>query len=196
MLLLGMCMDALIPALLAVLLSETGGKTQALALGYGLATRVREGVTALFVSSLLSYTVAAVGGYFIGQMLPAEARSLMLGVALLAAGLPMVTKPKPAPVLPIGGGPFKSIFAFGRAQFGDGAQFLVFALAMRSDSPAFGAIGGLAGVMVAGFLPMALGKDWPNQRLIQFTRWCVAVILTITGFWVSINALGIVNRGD
>ncbi len=189
-------MDALIPALLAVLLSETGGKTQALALGYGLARRVREGVTALFVSSTLAYVVAAVAGYAIGQILPAEARSLMFGIALLAAGLPMITKPKPVPVLPIGGGPFKSILAFARAQLGDAAQFLVFALAMRSDSPAFGAIGGLIGVMVAGFLPMALGKDWPDQRIMQFMRWGIAITLTVFGFWVSINALGIVNRAD
>ncbi len=187
-------MDALIPALLAVLLSETGGKTQALALGYGLARRVREGVSALFVASLIAYAVAAIGGHFIGQMLPAEARSLIFGVALLAAGIPMVTKPKIAPALPIGGGMFKSIFGFARAQFGDAAQFIIFALAMRSDSPAFGAIGGLAGVMIAGFLPMAMGGDWAAPRTLQFARWACAIILTVVGFWISINALGIVNR--
>jgi Ca2+/H+ antiporter, TMEM165/GDT1 family len=188
--------SVLIPALLAVLLSETGGKVQAIAHAYGQSQRMREGILALFVSSVGAYAIAAISGYFIGQILPAEARSLMFGVALLAAGLPMVTKPKSAAALPIGGGFLKSVIAFVRAQLGDAAQFLVFALAMRGDSPALAALGALGGVVAAGFLPMALNNDWPAPRTLQFTRWGCAIVLTVFGFLISINALGLVYRGD
>ena len=187
-------MNAFIPALLVVLIAETGGKTQALAHGYGMVRQMPRGLSALFTTSLIAYAVAAVAGMLIGQILPMEARNLMFGVALLAAGLPMVTKAKPSQPPPIGGSAARSLFAFARTQMGDAAQFLVFALAVQGGSPTLAIMGALAGIMMAAFLPMALRNDWPQGRTLHSARWGGALILSVAGFVVAINALGLVNR--
>ena len=185
-------MDVLVPALLAVLLSEVGGKTQNFALAHAMAGQSRNGLLSLLLSSLIAYAVAAIAGTLIGQMIPLEARSLLVGVALLAAGVPMVMKARAAPALPSPPSFVRSAFGFATTQFGDGAQFLVFALAAKGTSPALALIGGLLGVMASGFLAMLIGKDWPQGGRLSGIRIGAGVLLSIAGFVAAISALQLI----
>ena len=185
-------MDVLIPALLAILLSETAGKTQNFAHAHALAGQGKTGVIALLLSSLLVYGAAAVGGALIGPMIPLEARSLMVGVALLAAGVPMVIKARAAPALPAPPSLMRSTFGFTTTQFGDGAQFLVFALAARGTSPGFALAGALLGVAASALLPAMMGKDWPQGSLLTGLRMTAGALLTVAGFVLAISALQLI----
>ena len=185
-------MDVLIPALIAILLSETGGKTQNFALAHAMAGQGKTGVIALILSSLLVYGAAAVGGTLIGPMIPLEARSLMVAVALLAAGVPMVIKARAAPALPAPPSLIRSAFGFTTTQFGDGAQFLVFALAARGTSPGFAMAGALLGVTASALLPAMMGKDWPQGSLITGLRMTAGALLSVAGFVMAISALQLI----
>ncbi len=189
-------MDNLIPALIAVLLSETGGKTQMLARARALSGDMGPTLLALALTSLVAYGAAAVGGMLIAPLLPAEAKSLLFGLALLFAGLPLLMKPKPAPETISAKGLPAAIMGFVKTQFGDAAQFIVFALAVKGSSPALAALGGLAGVMIAAFLAAAIGKDWPSVRTIMLIRWGIAILLTIIGAYMAVDAMGLINGGD
>jgi Ca2+/H+ antiporter, TMEM165/GDT1 family len=183
-------MDPLVPAFLTVLLAETGSKTQAYAHALGIAKRAAPGLFVLIGVSFISYSVAAAAGFIVAARLPLEARGLLFAVALLASGAHMLTALRPAPaVLPdrrFGG----IAFGFFKAQFGDDAQFLVFALAAKSGLPAFAAAGGLAGVLVACLMPMAAGLDWPTAKL-RWARRCIAAFLMLWGFLSAVRILGL-----
>jgi Ca2+/H+ antiporter, TMEM165/GDT1 family len=189
-------MDSIIPALLAVLLAETGGKTQMLARSRALAGDLGAALGALTLTSLVAYGIAAIGGYFIGQLLPAEAKDMLFGLSLLFAGLPLLLKPKPAPAMIGAKGIPSALLGFAKTQFGDAAQFIVFALAARGSSPTLAMLGGLAGVLIAALIASALGKDWPQGRLLLFVRWGIAVLLIVIGAFMAVDAMGLIYRGD
>ena len=185
-------MDVLIPALLAVLLSEIGGKTQNFALAHAMAGQSRSGLLALLLSSLIAYGAAAFGGTLIGPMIPLEAQSLMVGVALLAAGVPMVMKARSGPALPAPPSISRSIFGFATTQFGDGAQFLVFALAAKGGGPWLALLGGLFGVAASAMLAMTMAKDWPQGGRLTAMRIGAGVLLSVAGFVAAISALQLI----
>ncbi len=189
-------MDSIVPALLAVLLSETGGKTQMLARSRALAGDLGAALGALTIASLLAYGIAAIGGFLIGPLMPAEAKEMLFGLSLLFAGLPLLLKPKQAPAMIRGKGLPSALLGFIRTQFGDSAQFIVFALAARGSDPALALFGGLAGVLLAALLASAIGKDWPKGRPLLFIRWAIAILLIVIGSYMAVNAMGLIHRGD
>lgn len=189
-------MDLIIPALLAVLLSETGGKTQMLARARAMSGDLGASMTALTLTSLAAYGLAAVGGLLIGPLLPAEAKSMLFGLALLFAGLPLFFTPKPPPETIAAKGVPAAAFGFIKTQFGDAAQFIVFALAAKGSSPVLAAAGGLAGVLIAALIASGLGKDWPHGRPLTVIRWGIAIILSVIGAYMAINAMGLIHQGD
>ncbi len=183
-------MDPLVPAFLTVLLAETGSKTQAFAHAHGLAKRVVPGLCALILVSIASFAIAASAGVFIGARLPLEARGLLFAVALLATGAHMLTAPRATPAMNADQNFGSSLWGFAKSQFGDDAQFLVFALAAKSGLPMFAACGGLTGIVVACLIPMAAGRDWPVMRL-RWARRGIAAILMLAGFLSGISILGL-----
>ena len=189
-------MDLIIPALLAVLLSETGGKTQMLARARALSGDLGAAMAALTLTSLAAYGFAAVGGLLIGPLLPAEAKAMLFGLSLLFAGLPLFLSPKPAPETIAAKGIAPAAFGFVKTQFGDAAQLIVFALAAKGSSPVLAAVGGLAGVLIAALIASGLGKDWPQGRTLLAIRWGIAILLSVIGAVMAINAMGLIHQGD
>jgi putative Ca2+/H+ antiporter (TMEM165/GDT1 family) len=177
--------DALIPAFIAVLLAETGGKVQALA------GRDRQ-LLALALSTVISLGLAVAGGVVIATMIGAQPRTLLAGLALVFAGVPMLFPAKP---LSEGGdapGFAKAFFRFLAAQLGDASQFIAFAIAARSNMPLLALAGGFGGVMLAGALPGMFGKDWPEAAKLRLFRWAAALLLTGAGVWLAITALRLI----
>jgi Ca2+/H+ antiporter, TMEM165/GDT1 family len=159
---------------------------------YGLERRAGQGLVALCLASLGSYTFGATTGWLLAPHLPIEARSLLFAVALLLTGLHMLARTRPTPTLLGRPTVASSLWQFIRSQFGDDSQFLVFAVAAKSGSPALAVAGGLAGMLVAGFLPMAMGKDWPAGRL-KWVRRGAGIVLAVAGFLLGISAMKLTN---
>jgi hypothetical protein len=120
--------NALIPALLAVVLAEIGGPLASLA-------RDRPNIVG-FVAALLVCGAAAIGASFVDIMI-VDARTLMLGVVLMIAATGQFERAKPRKTTAI---------ATGLTLWRSPAPFLAFALAAWSNSPVSVALGGLFGM--------------------------------------------------
>ncbi len=182
-------MESLIPAFIAILFAELGSKTQNIAHMHGRTGLGGQALIAVLVSSLVAYGLAALGGVLIGAKLAFEARSLLFALALLFAGLPMLFPAKARSPLDPRPNAFKSGRLFVRAQFGDGAQFIVFALAARTGWAGLTLLGALMGIIVACAIPIMLGKDWPQGKMLALIRGGAGILLSIAGFLIGINAL-------
>lgn len=187
-------MDALLMALLACLLVEMGDRCQVLTLA--LSVRYRKTapliagiVAAAFANAILS----AVAGGLLSKMIGPDARTLLLGLALLfgAVGLFMPVK---RPDLLSGWriGPFLTgglgLFILA---FGNSAQFLTVAIAARADNPVLTAIGAGIGMAIA-WVPVVLLK---SQFFIALPlRWIRRVgggVLLVIGTIMGLSALGL-----
>lgn len=182
-------MDALIPALVAVLLAEIGGKNQRLAHRAALAgfssTRI---ILALLATLIVGLGIAALGGSWIGKMLTPDARLLLAALALLFAGVPMLLPVRVSPATP----PRHLLASFATGQFGDSAQFIVFALAARGDMPVFAAAGGMIGALIASLPPLLLAQEWPGRVPVKPLRLVAAALLIVAGFALAVRALRLV----
>jgi Ca2+/H+ antiporter, TMEM165/GDT1 family len=182
-------MDAILPLLIAVLLAEMGGKTQLLAHQQSLISSHLRIIGILSLTSLISYGLAAAAGFYISTLIAFDARTLLFGLALLFAGLPMILQPKQPPALPENAPAISLTRHFTTAQFGDAAQFLVFAVAARLGTPVLSVIGALAGVLTACLIPMMLGRSWIRGGTLTAARRIAATLLSGFGFWVVVSAL-------
>ncbi|MDX3908361.1 MAG: TMEM165/GDT1 family protein [Sphingobium sp.] len=145
-------MDALLSALLACLLCELGGANQQLALA--LSKRFeRDGLVlaGICCAALLNAALSAIGGAYVSILVNADARTLLLAFSLILGGLQMLmTVKQPDRLEGWRIGPFATaLFGTFILGFGDAAQFIVFGLASRMSNPAFAAIGGALGVIIA-----------------------------------------------
>ena len=180
-------MDAILPALLAVLLAETGGKTQGLVHAAGLARPELPVLGVLLLTTLTGLGVAAFGGSAIAHLLTPDARALLAGMALVFAGAPMLL-PRRKPIAP----PRHLVLALAKSQFGDASQFIVFAIAARADTPVLAVMGGVFGVTAAMLPPLMMGKGWPGKIPLTVLRTAAAMLLLIAGAGLAVGALRLI----
>jgi Ca2+/H+ antiporter, TMEM165/GDT1 family len=185
-------MDAILPLMIAVILAEMGGKTQTLAHQQSLVSSHLRIMGALTLTSLVSYGLAAAAGLYISALIAFDARSLLFGLALLFAGLPMLLKPKQLTALHENVSTASLARHFTTVQFGDAAQFLVFAVAARLGTPVLAVIGAIAGVILACLVPMMMGRSWIKGSATTAVRWGAALLLSGFGFWTIISALRLI----
>lgn len=125
--------NALIPALVAVLLAETGGP---------LTIFGRERRMTAALAMLLLLFVAGVGGWTVAAMLNTDARMLVLGLALLFAGISQFSQRVALVEKP-------GIVAGGMTLYRSPTPFLAFAFAAWMSAPLSAIAGAVAGVGVA-----------------------------------------------
>ncbi|MEY2927451.1 MAG: hypothetical protein RL367_1928 [Pseudomonadota bacterium] len=183
-------MDALVPAFVAVLLSEIGGRVQKGAHSFGLKGGKGGVFAALMLSSIVYFAIAAVAGVFVSAMITPNPKMLLLAMALVFAGVPMALRVKP--VAATRGGFAGSLNYFVSKQFGDGAPLILVAIAARTNMPELAFAGGLAAIAVAGGVPLLLGRDWPEDMPVTLLRWIAAVLLTLAGVRLALIALQII----
>jgi Ca2+/H+ antiporter, TMEM165/GDT1 family len=180
-------MDVLLPVFIAVLLAEMGGKVQALS--HRLSQTSSHVLAALIFATIISCAVAALGGAIIAPLISFHARTLLAGLALLLAGapnlLPLRATPEPATAV----GFFGLCLRFGRAQFGDASQFIVFAFAARANMPALGAVAGLLAVTLSSAPAILAHEDWPGPLPLKLLRIGGAALLCIAGGVMIVFAL-------
>lgn len=182
-------MEALLPALVACLLAEMAGRIQLTTESYA-GKRAAWGLfAALLLSTTISLAIGAAGGAFMARMVTYEARTLLLGLALILTGGTLLIRARADPLTePPKGQPLWRYLA---TQLGDNSQFIVFAFAARGNAPVLAALGGLSGVMVAGALPLLLDGDFRRLPLVPLRR-IAGGLLLLTGLWSALHALELI----
>lgn len=163
-------MDALVPAFVAAALAEFGGAAPAVEKG---GTRP---VWILLLTALIA-GIAAASGWYVSSELTPEARTLMLGLALVCAGaFPGEAKPG-----------WTGVFGTARALLGGGAPFLIFAIALRATTPAFAAVGGAMG-MLAAIVAVPLAAGLPIRPI----RTAIRLLLIFAGVLTGLSGLRLI----
>jgi len=160
--------NALIPALLIVLLAEVGGPLSALA--------ARRPNIAAFAIAVLVFAAAGIGWQF-SAMMAAGARTLMLGVLMVfaASGQLWVGKPVPDTLL-------SAVFAISRSP----APGLAFGFAALFGEPVTPALGALFAVAVAaGLSALGVGISMAIRRF-------AAGLLLTAGLFLAFRAFSLI----
>jgi Ca2+/H+ antiporter, TMEM165/GDT1 family len=186
-------MEALLPAFIAVLLAEIDGRvqhtTETLSVHFAKPTTI---LGALTLSSLVSLIAAGFSGALIAPLITYEARTLLLGLALLITGGSMLFPHKLAK--PIGAGHAfpVSLWRYITSQFGDNSQFLVFAITARSASPTFAVVGGLAAIIAAALPPLFMPKEWRNMLPVHHFRRASTILFFLSGVYAALSGLRLI----
>jgi hypothetical protein len=153
--------NALIPAFVAVLLAEIGGPLTIFA-------RARRTSAALAMLALL--IIAVVGGWAVASIMDVNARTLLLGLALLFAGSGRFGKGDAVADRP-------TIIASGMMLYRSPVPFLAFAFTAWMSAPFSTFAGAIAGVGVA-VLPGSVGAIIPRAvRIGAGTLLCLAGLI-------------------
>lgn len=192
-------MEALLPAFVACLLAEAGSRVQLTSEGYAGEGSAAEGsagqrrawalLAALFLSTMISLAIGAAGGAFMARMVTYEARTLLLGLALIMTGGTLLIRAKTAPMAERPKG--APLWRYLATQLGDNSQFIVFAFAARGNAPVLAALGGLGGVLLAGSLPLLLDGDFRRLPLSTLRRLSGGLLL-LTGLYSALHALELI----
>lgn len=188
-------MDALMASLVLGALCQAGDKTPWLAAI--LADRFRAPgmvIAALALALAGNYALGVVGALLIAPAITPEARLLLLALALVLAGVSTTFRARsPDRLEGWRLGSFgSSALGLGIMVFGDRMQFVVVGLATRSDLPWLAAVGGTLGALAVAVPAVLLGeRQWVAlpQRAIRIGS---AVVLTIIGLVLGLNALRLV----
>lgn len=164
------------PALLTAILADRFGKPLVVALGAGLA----HGAGNL---------IAALAGVAMAPILTPNAQALLLGVALVLAGLGGLLPfraPKRLEGWRLGalGTVFLGVFSLA---IGDRSQFFTFALAPRG--PWFAAAGATLGAFAIGFVAAVLGEAAWRRLPLRWVRIVSAVGFLVAGVWMGLVAV-------
>lgn len=186
-------MDALIPTFIAVLLAETGDRTQYHTHRLGMVFADHRPVyAALIIAAMINLGFGALGGALIAPMLTFEARTLFAGLALIFAGLPMIMTLRHSKPI-VAKRPFlTSLFWLMPAQIAGASPFLIAGLAARTGMPILSFAGGLAAMLVAATPPLLLRAEWPGAIPFGAMRRVAAGLLIAAGLWFIIRALRLI----
>ncbi|PJG48193.1 hypothetical protein CAF53_08030 [Sphingobium sp. LB126] len=185
-------MDALLIALLGSLVGEIGDKGQLLALA--LAARFQRNgavIAGVAAAAIANAAIGAAAGAFLAPMLGSDARLLFLALALIFLGGGMLWPVGQPDVLANWRlGPFLTtalgLFILG---FGDGAQFLILGIAVRTADPSLAATGGAIGI-IAATVPVVLFRDRLFKALpLRVIRRGGGVLMLVIGLAVTVSAL-------
>jgi hypothetical protein len=165
--------NSFIPALIAVLLAEYGGRVT-------MFTRLpRLSMAATFLG--LAVGISAFAGFSLAPAMNAQARALMLGIALILTGFGQFGKG------PSGDPPATLIGTF-LIVWRSAAPFLAFAFAIWKSSPigaAAGALAGVVGAVALNFIPL------PPAHILWLRR-SAGVTMTVIGIYAVLGALRLI----
>ena len=178
--------------LLCTIVASIGGRDQRLVAG--IAARLGSSANLLVIawlSSALTASLAAGAGFLIARLLPPDAKTMLVAFALLAAGLEMLLlHGRKVPHEPT-----RSVVAIGivlvAQQIGDGARFLVLAIAIATGDPVLAAIGGTLGGGTALTAAWAERGEAYARLPLRLIRRGVASGLIVTGLVIGLYAKGI-----
>jgi len=150
-------------------------------------------LAAIWFACIVACSLAAWLGERVAAQLIPDAKSMLVAIALLLAGLELaVLRPGTAPAEPT-----RSLGAITlvlcSAQLTAAAGFLVFALAARTAGPELSAAGGAMGSGAALSAAWALGSDWEARLPLRWLRFGVAGALLLAAIVTGLGARGILG---
>ena len=187
-------MDALLTGMLAVLLAETGGRTQLLAALCAIRFD-REGrvIAGLLCAILLNVAISAWLGSFIHAAISEDALMFFYALACLFAGLMMLAPHRRVEEPEQGLGAFFGTFvALFLSMLGDKSQFLIGATAARTDMPLWAGIGGFLGLAVACIPAVIFRNQLARALPLVWVRRVGGGLFTVLGVILSLAALGLI----
>lgn len=186
-------MPSLFFALIACFLAAFGARDQRLVAM--LSTRLGASNALLatgWLVSAITAALAAFAGAGLALLLPPAGKTMLVAFALLLAALELAwpfRRREPEE-------PTRSLFAIavvlGARQVGDGARFLVVAIAAATGAPVLAAIGGALGGGAALTLGWALGENLARRYPVRWIRLGIAVALVVAAAWSALSARGII----
>lgn len=187
-------MDALMAAIVAAALAQAGDRTAWLAAILADRFAPARVIVAALLALAAASGLAVVGGMVIAPMLTPEAKRLMLALALLLQGGGAVFGVK-APDRLAGwrlGAMLTSLAGLFILAFGDGLQFIVLALAMRSEVPVLAAVGATIGSLAIIAPAAMMGEAAWTALPLKTARIGASVVLVLAGLWLGLSALSLV----
>ena len=182
-------------ALVAAALAQVGDRTAWLAAI--LSDRYRKPQLVILAAAfalLLAGSLAVAGGIAVAPLLTPNARQLMLALALILQGggaLLPVKAPDPLRGWRTGAVATTMLGLFILA-FGDGIQFIVVALALRSAVPMLAAVGATIGSLVVIVPAAVLGEAaWTALPLVAARR-IIGGLFIVAALWLGLGALGLI----
>jgi putative Ca2+/H+ antiporter (TMEM165/GDT1 family) len=175
-------MEALVPAFIAVFLAEFGGTSQRQVEAMLAANRNWLPPLLLLIAIMVA---SAIGGLFMAPVMPIPARGLLVGLALVVAGAPMLIPRRKREIVP---GYVRLIAAL----MGAGGPFVVMALSARTGMPALAVLGGVLGGLAV--LVPQMTTDQPIRRVwpMKAIRRISGAILVLSGLWTALRSLGLI----
>lgn len=177
-------MDALVPAFIGALLAGVGERPARLAALLG----DRGGVFAGFaIGHAAGIAVAVAGAILIAPTLAPNARSVLLAIALVCAGLGTLWQRR----VERPSGPAPLAAAAGSFVGGEGTAFLAFALAIGGSLPMLAGVGAFAGAMLLVGVAGGMGQAWLRLPLRTIGR-IAGLLLLVTGIVVGLGGLRLI----
>ena len=180
-------------AMLAVLLAETGGRTQLLAALVAIRfERDRPVIAGLLLAVLLNVAVSALLGGWVHDLIGEDALMFFYALACLFSGLTMLAVRQRAdePMLRYGAflGSFAALFL---SMLGDRSQFLIGATAARTDMPLLAGMGGFLGLAAACVPAVILRNQFARAVPMVWIRRVGGGLFTLLGAGLALAALGL-----
>lgn len=182
-------MDTFLLTMLLVFAIAMGGRDQLLVVRLREALGGSAGLLMLgALVAAISAGVMAYAGSAIAALLPSRASNMLVAFALGAAAIELAWPVREKAI----GEPTRSFGAIGLVllakQMGDGARFVIFALAAAADYPWTAAIGGAFGGAAALTLAWAMGASLTRKFPLQTLRRVFAACLIIAALLIGLNA--------
>ena len=182
-------MSSLFFAFLAVLLGTIGSRDQLIVAHFSSASKRGPGVlVAAIASAALSAMAMALAGQVIGGLLPDPAKAMLVAIALLFAAIELawparyVSPEEPTRSLAA------IVIVLIAKQFGDGARFLVFAVAAATGAPVLAGMGGALALAAA----WAAGEAAVARAPLRAIRMVLAALALALAVIVGLGARGII----
>jgi putative Ca2+/H+ antiporter (TMEM165/GDT1 family) len=187
-------MDALLITLLVCLLGEMGDRCQLLTLAFSIRfARPLAVMAGILVAAFANAALSALAGGFLAPMLGDAARLLFMASALVFTGVGLLMPVKaPDPLAGWRIGPFlTSALGYFILAFGNGAQFITLAVAVRTADPVMSAIGGGLGVSLSALPVVLLREQFFAAVPLRGIRIAGGVLLILIGLILALGALGL-----
>ncbi|AJP70835.1 TMEM165/GDT1 family protein [Sphingomonas hengshuiensis] len=186
-------MEAIVPAFLLALLTQIGDRPALLTaiLADRYAAPIRVAIVAGLVHAAIAL-LAALGGAAIGPGLSPHAARLLLGVALVMAGIGGLWPSKPPAGLEAwrNGAVVAPLLGALVSALGDRGPFVTLALA-AGGLPWFAAAGATLGAFAVALVAAVLGERCWQALPLRRTRGVLGVALLGTGLYLMLGALGL-----
>lgn len=145
-----------------------------------------------WLSACLTAGLAAFAGGVLATIMPPGAKHMLVALALLLGAAETVWPWRIRnPDEPTRSG-FAIFIVLVALQLGDGARFLILAIAVAAGNPVLAGIGGALGSGLALTLAWALGEDLPRLLPLRPIRYALAAAMGLAGIYIGLVARGIV----